>query len=209
MKRAAEIIAYVFHPVFMLTYVMVYFLFTENYFAFFMSPVKKLFLLSAVIIFTVVLPLLNLVTLKKLGYIKSLRSDEAGERMLPYVSSLVLYAGLIYILHDLSIPYFFKQLVIVSFTVILADFILNFFLKVSMHLSATGGAVGILWFYQFISAYGNIWPLCVVLLIAGLSGFSRLYLAAHTPRQVYTGFAAGLLSSLACLSLLYFYNLQF
>jgi hypothetical protein len=160
MRKLANIISYIFHPMFMLTYLMAYFLFSNNYFAFFVSPVKKLFLMGAVVIFSVILPLLNMVLLKKLGYIKSMQAKQANERFMPYVSTITLYVGLIYILHDLSIPYFFKQLIMVSLVVIAIDFIMNFFTKISAHTSAIGGCLGVISIniflpmeilYQFVS----------------------------------------------------------
>lgn len=206
MKKLANLISYLFHPMFMLTYLTAYFLFTNNYFSYFVSPVKKLFLLAAVIIFSVILPLLNMVLLKKLGYIKDMQARQANERFMPYVSTITLYLGLLYILHDLSLPYFFKQIILVSLMVMAIDFIINFFTKISAHASGIGGCLGVIYFYQYISTNGNITPICICLAMAGLVGFARLYLNEHSPRQVYAGFAVGLLTSLACLTLLLFVN---
>ena len=206
MQKLANIISYIFHPMFMLTYLMAYFLFTNNYFSFFVSPVKKLFLISAVVVFSVILPFLNMVLLKKLGYIKSMQAKQANERFMPYVSTITLYVGLIYILHDLSIPYFFKQLILVSLMVIAVDFIINFFTKISAHASAIGGCIGVIYFYQYISTNGDITPICICVVIAGLIGFARLYLNEHSPKQVYSGFTVGFLTSLACLTWLLFIN---
>jgi membrane-associated phospholipid phosphatase len=208
MRKLAYSISYLFHPMFMLTYLITYFLFTDNYFAFFMSPVKKLFLLSAVIVFSVILPLLNMVLLRKLGYIKNLHAKQSSERLMPYLSTITLYVGLIYILQGLAIPYFYKQIIIVSAVVIALDFIINFFTKISAHASGIGGCLGVLYFYQFVSTAGDIKPICLCLFIAGLIGFARLYLNEHTPKQVYGGFVIGLLASVACLTLLLFVNLN-
>lgn len=208
MKKLAYSISYLFHPMFMLTYLITYFLFTDNYFAFFMSPVKKLFLLSAVVVFSVILPLLNMVLLRKLGYIKSLHAKQSTERLMPYLSTITLYIGLIYILQGLAIPYFYKQIILVSAVVILIDFIINFFTKISAHASGIGGCLGVIYFYQFISTAGDIKPICLCFLVAGLIGFARLYLNEHTPKQVYGGFVVGLLASVACLTLLLFINLN-
>jgi membrane-associated phospholipid phosphatase len=206
MKKLAYSISYLFHPMFMLTYLITYFLFTDNYFAFFMSPVKKLFLLSAVLVFSVILPLLNMVLLRKLGYIKSMHANQKNERMMPYLSTITLYVGLIYILQGLAIPYFYKQIILVSAVVIAIDFIINFFTKISAHASGIGGCLGVIYFYQFISTAGDIKPICLCFLIAGLICFARLYLNEHTPKQVYGGFVMGLLASVACLTLLLFVN---
>ncbi|HTA62428.1 MAG TPA: phosphatase PAP2 family protein [Bacteroidia bacterium] len=206
MKKLANLISYLFHPIFMLTYLTAYFLFTNNYFAYFVPPVKKLFLMAAVVVFSVLLPLLNMVLLKKMGYIKDMQAHQSSERLMPYVSTLTLYIGLLYILHGLSLPYFFKQIILVSLLVIAADFIINFFTKISAHASAIGGCLGVIYFCEFFSTSANIIPLCICLGIAGLICFARLYLNEHSPKQVYAGFAVGLLTSLACLTLLLFVN---
>src|ERR1035437_7044877 len=183
----------------MLTWLTSFFLFTQNYFSFFMSPAKKIFLLAAVFIFSVILPLLNTFLLKKFGYIKSVYMNTSTERFMPYVSSLVLHAGLLYIIHDLAVPVFFKYLIITSVSVILTLLLINFFTKISAHATAVGGLFGVICFYEFISYKPLLLPICICLVIGGLSGFARLYLQAHTEKQIYKGFATGLLSSLLCL----------
>lgn len=151
MRKLAVFLSYALHPVFMLTYLICFFLFSQNYFSYFMSPAKKIFLLSAVIIFSVILPLLNVVLLKKLGYIRSVQLTESEERFMPYASSLVLHLGLLWIIHDVDIPFFFKYLVIASAAVLAVVFIVNIFNKISAHSAATGGVLGIMIFYNYIS----------------------------------------------------------
>jgi len=209
MRSLATFISFLLHPVFMLTYIVSFFIFTENYFSYFMSPAKKIFLLAAVFIFSVALPLLNVAILKRFGYIKSVYMSGSAERFMPYVSSIVLHGGLFYILHDLDIPFFFKFIIIASLSVLITQFICNFFTRISMHAAAMGGCLGILVFYEYISFAPVLWPLCVCLILGGLVGFSRLYLEAHTPKQLYLGFTAGFASSLLCLILLLMINYRF
>lgn len=209
MRSAAVFLSYLLHPVLMLTYVSSFFLFTENYFSFFMSPAKKVFLLAAVIIFSLALPLLNVALLKRMGYIRTVYLTEPGERFMPYVSSIILHGGLLYILHDLDIPFFFKFIIIASIAVLVTVLICNFFVRLSAHAAGVGGSLGIVVFYEFISYSPQLLPVCVCLVLCGLAGFARLYLQAHTPRQVYTGFISGFLSSLLCLSVLLWINYRF
>ncbi len=209
MKPLAVFISYFLHPVFMLTWLTAFFVFSENYFSYFMSPAKRILLLSAVFIFSVVLPLLNTFLLKKLGYIKNIYMNTSAERTMPYISSLVLHIGLLYILHDLAIPYFFKYIIVTSIFVLAFLMIINFFSKISAHTTVIGGCFGVICFYEFISFQPLLLPLFICLILCGLSGFARLYLQAHTPRQVYTGFATGLLTSVLCLFLLIYINYQF
>ncbi|MGZ3941503.1 MAG: hypothetical protein ACXVOH_05065 [Bacteroidia bacterium] len=209
MRAIALFLSYVLHPVFALTWLISFFVFTQNYFSYFMIPAKKVFLLAAVFIFTVVLPLLNTYILKKFGYVKDLHMGTSQERFMPYVSTFVLHLGLLYILHDLAVPSFFKFIILASALVILVLIILNFFTKVSAHATSAGGLFGSICFYEFISYQPVLLPICLCLVFCGLSGFARLYLKEHTEKQVYLGFAAGTVTSLACLFSMLFINYQF
>ncbi len=209
MRSLAVFFSYLLHPVFALTYITAFFIFTENYFSYFMSPAKKIFLLSAVFIFSVALPLLNVVILKKLGYIKNSHMNHSSERFMPYISTIVLHSGLLYILHDLDIPFFFKYIIIASVAVLFAVFIVNFFYKISAHAASMGGGLGILAFYEYISFAPTLWPLCLIVLLGGLVAFSRLYLQAHSPKEVYTGYISGFASSLLCLVFLLYIKVVF
>ncbi len=209
MRKLAVFLSFLLHPVFMLTYIMLFFICSENYFSYFMSPAKKIFLLAAVFIFSVALPLLNVALLKKLGYIKSVYLNESAERFMPYISSIVLHGGLLYIIHDLNIPFFFKYIVITSVAVLIVLLTVNIFTKISAHTASLSGCLGILIFYEFISFNPLLLPLCVCLVLCGLVGFARLYLQAHTPKQVYLGFVTGLAGSVLCLILLLYINYHF
>lgn len=209
MRSLALVISFILHPVFMLSYISSYFLFTQNYFSYFMSPAKKIFLMAAVIIFSVILPLLNVALLKKLGYIRSITVNSSEERFMPYVSSLVLHIGLLYIIHDLEIPFFFKYMIISSVAVLIALFIVNIFSRISAHAAGLGGCLGILFFYNFISYAPALLPMCICILLCGLAGFARMYLHAHTPKQLYGGFFTGLVAGVLSLVLMLYFNFQF
>jgi hypothetical protein len=209
MRSVAVFLSYLLHPVFMLTWLTSFFIFTQNYFSYFMSPSKKIFLLAAVFIFSVVLPLLNTFILKRFGFIKDVYMNTSNERFMPYVSSLVLHLGLLYIIHDLAVPFFFKYLILSSVAVILSLLIINFFTKISAHATSAGGVFGVICFYEAISYSPVLLPICVCLAVCGLAGFARLYLQAHTEKQVYAGFVTGAVSSVLSLILLMISNYQF
>jgi hypothetical protein len=209
MRKLAVFLSWVAHPVLALTWLVSFFIFSENYFSYFMSPAKKIFLLAAVLIFSVALPLLNTWILKRLGFVKSVYMNSSSERVMPYISSLVLHAGLFYIMHDLAIPFFFKYIILSSVAVIGALFLVNFFLRISAHAASMGGIFGVLCFYEFINFQPSLLPLCVCLALSGLVAFARLYLQAHTGKQVYLGFITGFGGSLLCLFLLVYFNYSF
>ena len=87
--------------------------------------------------------------------------------------------------------HFNKVMVLVTVMVLVAT-VVTFFYKISVHSLAMCGALGILVpFNKAVENGSMLWPTVVALLIAGLVMSSRLYLNAHTPRQVMFGAVAG------------------
>jgi len=81
-----------------------------------------------------------------------------------------------------------------SLGLVIVYFLFIFRLKTSLHLLSLGIAVG---FFLLLSTHYLISFLPVILiliLISGLLASSRLYLKAHTPKEVYLGFLLGLIS---------------
>ncbi len=194
-KGIAKIISFVFHPVFSLTCLLSILVYSGDYHSYFLNPAQKLLLLIASFIFTVLLPLLNFIVLKKMGYIRSFEVTERSERILPYLSALVLHGGLFYILMDVEVPSFYKALVLVSFFVILVTFILNFFIRLSAHSSAAGAFLAILLLHEGLNSAPSLIWISIGISICGIIGSARLYLEAHTEKEINVGFSAGFLTA--------------
>ena len=80
------------------------------------------------------------------------------------------------------------------FLVFLIYFLLNW--KVSAHMAGMGGIIGAIIAFSIKLSVNMVLALMIFILIAGLVGFARLKLNAHTPGQIYTGFMIGLLTQL-------------
>jgi membrane-associated phospholipid phosphatase len=65
--------------------------------------------------------------------------------------------------------------------------------KISMHSMGMGALVSTMLVLPKFSIHDLTTPFLSVLIIAGLIGSSRLYLQAHTLRQVYMGYVVGFL----------------
>ena len=66
--------------------------------------------------------------------------------------------------------------------------------EVSMHMMAQGGTLAV---YTHVALQNGLWSMgwvTALVLAAGLVGWSRLTLGAHTPREVYAGYAVGVVS---------------
>jgi membrane-associated phospholipid phosphatase len=74
--------------------------------------------------------------------------------------------------------------------------IITIFFKISVHAAGAGCMIGFLLSIMLIFPEHNLmWALVVIVLVGGLIMSARLYLNAHTPVEVYSGFALGLFIS--------------
>ncbi|WP_435261557.1 hypothetical protein [Tenacibaculum sp. nBUS_03] len=190
--RWHKFISTILHPIVMPTIgILLYFIFTPIN----LNKQQQFTILGIVFVSTYIVPLLLLVFLKAIGYIKSYQVFSIKERKVPlfFMIALLFFLAELFqklnIIKDLS--YLFYGIVLgLTFTYFL------FFtkLKSSLHLLSMGGAVGYFLIFQEIHNI-NILPVIIVFIIlSGLLATSRLYLKAHTPKEVYTGFFLGFTS---------------
>ncbi|MES2398296.1 MAG: hypothetical protein V4549_19945 [Bacteroidota bacterium] len=194
--RIAKIISYLFHPLLMPTYGFAIIFFTNNYISTFTSPNLKLVTLTITFIFTFLLPTINALILLKMGRIKSLEMETLSERFIPYTSAVLYYFALFYLFYNAEFPNIFKILILGAAISILLTIFISFKWKISAHTIGIGGIAG--------AALGIVYRLnldmrsvlMLVILFAGVVAYARLKLNAHTPAQVYSGFALGFLVEL-------------
>ncbi len=160
----------------------------------FLEMKGRLFLLGITFICTFIFPLSFVAILRKMGKVSSFSMRERRERILP----LLFGAFMCYINYNFFekaiawLPVFPKLLGWLCLFLIVLAFI-TLFWKISLHLSAAGGLLGILIHFSLYP-----WLTMLMVLIVGLIGTSRLWLKAHNSSQIYVGFLFGLSYFLAC-----------
>jgi membrane-associated phospholipid phosphatase len=72
------------------------------------------------------------------------------------------------------------------------NILVNYKWTISSHAIGCGGLVA-LYFYLTMNSHLNVFTLFLVslLLVSGFTGWARLKLNAHTPSQLYVGYATG------------------
>jgi Na+-transporting methylmalonyl-CoA/oxaloacetate decarboxylase gamma subunit len=201
--RLAKLLSIFLHPLLMPTYGFLLLFFTSNYISTFIPIHIKLVILGVTFVFTFILPAINAFILLKMGRIKSLEMENPTERIIPYASTALYYFALFYLFYNAEqFPAIFKIMILGAAVSILLTLLINFKWKISAHTIGIGGiagaALGIM--YRLQIDLHSIFIL--ILFFAGLVGYARLKLDAHSPAQVYTGFGVGLVVELA-LMLLY------
>ena len=74
--------------------------------------------------------------------------------------------------------------------------LINVWWKISTHMAAIGGVAGALFVFGEFFGFNPVWWLCLVLILAGVLGSSRMILRQHTLPQVVTGFFVGVVCSI-------------
>jgi hypothetical protein len=191
--RIAKFISIIFHPLLMPTYGFILIFFTQNYISTFIPINAKLMIIGVTFVFTFLLPTINALILLKLGRINSLEMEAGRERTIPYISTAMYYLALFYLFYSARFSPVFIVLILGAAISVLVTLLINFKWKISAHSVGIGGIIGAA---MGISIRLMIDLQLIILLsvsIAGLIGFARLKLSAHSPAQVYAGYLTGFL----------------
>ena len=147
-------------------------------------------------VITLFIPIFLLIFMWKRGQIDSLHINNAKQRTTPYIYTLICYGFWAYFLRvTLQLPIFLLLVAIGSMVALLAVTIINHWWKISAHLTGIGGLLGGICSFGLSYVVLPFWPIIIVLLVALILMYARLYLDAHTPMQVVCGFILGLLST--------------
>lgn len=154
------------------------------------SSQSRLALLGLIFFGTFVVPTLMLFLLLRAGMIESMSLQHRHERFIPFLITTIFYAFLAFLFFKRV--YFDRLLGFVLLGVTVSMFfaaVITRFYKISMHSIGMGGVAGVLMALQL--HYGQWFDLRAVLLpvlvFSGLLMSARLYLRAHTPGQVWSG----------------------
>ena len=155
----------------------------------------KLFLLLMFYLFTVFLPTALIRFYRRYQGWTLIELGSRERRAIPYVISIFSYLLCYYIMAATHVPHFMGSILIAALVIQVACAIINLFIKISTHTAAIGGVTGALLACSVIFSFNPVWWLCIVLLLAGMVGTSRMILRQHSLRQVVLGFLAGVACS--------------
>ena len=151
----------------------------------------KLFLLLMFYLFTVFLPTALIRFYRRYQGWTLIELGSRERRAIPYVISIFSYLLCYYIMAATHVPHFMGSILIAALVIQVACAIINLFIKISTHTAAIGGVTGALLAFSVIFSFNPVWWLCIVLLLAGMVGTSRMILRQHSLRQVVLGYLAG------------------
>lgn len=195
MKREKEIIlvarimSMVFTP-FYLPIVGLVVLFVFSYLSMFSWP-YKLQVLLLTYLFTILLPTLLIHLYRRYQGWNLIELGHRERRMVPYVISIICYFTCIYVMERLHMPHFMGSIVVAALTLQIVCALINVWWKISTHTAAIGGVAGALFIFSEVFRFNPTWWFCLVILVAGILGSSRMILRQHILSQVVVGFLVG------------------
>lgn len=116
------------------------------------------------------------------------------------------YFGLFYLFLDLSVWPSIKVLIFGGGLSIFLTAIINLKFKISAHMVGIGGLLGSLIVVSYVLKYNAVPQIAFLVILAGIIATCRLYLKAHDPKQIYSGFFLGFLTQIAVFLGFLFFN---
>lgn len=190
MRHLAMFISYLFHPLLGPTYGVLMLLNIMSYKTG-ISHINWLVVLAFVFIFTFIFPVLIISILKLTNRISDFHLNDREERRIPFAIVAVCYTALYMIInYTLGTSFFSLMFLALSSSVVLS-LAFNAFYKISIHAISAGGLVALCMAFMPYFYFDGRYFLLVLILLAGVIGAARLWLKAHTPGQVYSGYIVG------------------
>jgi membrane-associated phospholipid phosphatase len=196
-RRIAQVISVVFYPLFIPTYAFVILLNMPAYFSALLPAEAKWMVIGMVFMLTCVLPTLFILVMYKSGIIATKYLSKQEDRTLPYIVSTIFFYLTFYILKKLQISPVYYYFIIGATLLNILVMGINFFWKISSHTASIGGLAGMVLGLSYFLGTFYFALIALTLIMAGITGFARLKLQAHTPAQVYTGFLLGFFTILS------------
>jgi hypothetical protein len=189
----AKAVSIIFHPLWMPMLIYMLTRWLDPYYVVTRQADQFVLLLLGV---NILAPALSMLIMIRFGMLSSIELKNRNERLGPYLLTIFYYVASYAMLRI-----FGPELPRETFSFILAIILslvfslgVNLYWKISVHMLAQGGVFGTLLALQRIHPNSEVtlMAMCCVLM-SGLTGWSRVKLDAHTPGQVYAGFALGLI----------------
>lgn len=195
LRIVANIISYIFHPLFIPIYVLLFLLSTPPYFVGVAEGGKLLMLVRFIVMYSF-FPLITVLLLKGLGFIDSILLRTQRDRIIPFVATGIFYFWMWFVLRNQPVH---DALVILALAIFLASslgLIVNIYMKVSLHAISMGVALSFLILQSLIEETNLHLAISITLLVTGLVCTSRLIASNHRPAEIYAGFFTGIIAVL-------------
>jgi hypothetical protein len=189
-EKLAKIVSIVFHPLFMPLYGLAILMLAPTFLRYLPAEAKRI-LFMVVLINNVFIPLSLLPFLRYRHIISSYHIDDNKERIIPLLTTSILYCTTSFIVFRFQIPFFLKSFIFATSVVAIVVSMINFWWKISIHSVGAGALTATVVALAFRMHTPLTWHLLTVILVSGVILSARLKLNSHNPSQVWIGYLTG------------------
>ena len=195
LRLSAKLISYIFHPIFIPVYILLFLLYIHpGVFAGFSDWNKKVILIQSLVPY-VLLPVVTVLLLRGLNFISSIYLNTKKDRIIPFIACNLWYFWIWNVWKHL--PDSPKEIVILSLAIFLASvagMMANIYMKISMHAIAMGVLISFMVLLAFTQAVNMGVYLSISFFIAGLVCTARFIASDHNAKEIYGGLLLGILA---------------
>lgn len=189
----AKIISYIFHPLFIPTYV---FLFLISQFPYEFGGITEYQLqlrLFSLFWLTAFFPAFAVFLLWRLKFSESIFLRTQKERIVPYIITMFFYWWMYYLSRNFTDqPSVLKFFYMGIFMATVFGLVLNNYFKISLHAMGVGGAMAAIILFSFHYQVPLGFAISMATLLTGLICTSRFLVSDHTNKEIYTGLFVGI-----------------
>jgi hypothetical protein len=186
----SKAISYILHPFLVPLYVMLA-LFSTGMVPIYVFADVRRWMFFMVAVNAVMVPAAAIIMMRLLGIIKDYSLSTRRDRILPLFVVALCYGLCGWVLGNVPMLFIMQRCMFAAMGCTLFALTVTFFWQISLHMTAVGGAVGIISLLLYAGFAPLVWPLCAAVVLSGLLGSARLYLDKHSPGQVAAGFFGG------------------
>jgi hypothetical protein len=191
-KYIGNFISYIFHPLFIPTYFLLYLIQNIPYEFAGITPWQLQLRVFSVFWLTAFFPAFSVFLLWKLKFSDSIYLRTKKERIIPYVITMFFYWWMYYLSRHfndqpLALKYFYFGIFIAS----AIGLIINNFIKVSLHGIGVGGILMAVILAGIMYPIQNIFWVSIAIGITSLVMSARMMVSNHTNKELWIGLMVG------------------
>jgi len=191
-KYIGNFISYIFHPLFIPTYFLLYLIQNIPYEFAGITPWQLQLRVFSVFWLTAFFPAFSVFLLWKLKFSDSIYLRTQKERIIPYVITMFFYWWMYYLSRHfndqpLALKYFYFGIFIAS----AIGLVINNFIKVSLHGIGVGGMLMAVILAGIMYPIQNIFWVSIAIVITSLVMSARMMVSNHTNKELWIGLMVG------------------
>jgi hypothetical protein len=185
-------ISVLMHPLLLISYAFLLMFFELPYYQSRFFEESPVYLILYVFSNTCILPTIAVLVMRKTKVINSIYLNDQNERHLPYALTTLFCTLTTWQLYQTNLGEMSYRFMLGVTIVIALVTVINLFWKISAHAAAAAGMIALLFYFVVcIHAQEMLVWLIISIIMAGMSGASRIFLQVHSKQQIYWGFLLG------------------